>query len=152
MTHNCPKHEKYLFPCISGCIFAPGGGVLVNPYVQRVQNVYGKGGRVCLRLSYRRPKLTLVSRFVATELRCHLKTLLQFWFDHWKIELTWTQDHSDSISQRSDQNWQSVFKNWHLLIFRNTTDFFLMTSSWAAITSKQRLGTQTNNNFLILNS
>ena len=30
---------------------------------------------------------------VATELRCQsLKTLLQFWFGHWEIELTWTQD------------------------------------------------------------
>ena len=41
--HNCPKHEKYLFPGISGCIFAPYL-VPVNPRVQRVQNMYGKGG------------------------------------------------------------------------------------------------------------
>ena len=26
MTHNCLKLEKYLFPGISGCIFAPGTG------------------------------------------------------------------------------------------------------------------------------
>ena len=44
MTHNYKKLEKYLFPGISGCIFAPGTGVPVNPHVQRVQNMYGKGG------------------------------------------------------------------------------------------------------------
>ena len=46
MTHNCPKLEKYLFPGISGCIFAPGTGVLVNltSYVQRVHNLYRKKG------------------------------------------------------------------------------------------------------------
>ena len=26
MTHNCPKLENYLFPGISGCIFAPCTG------------------------------------------------------------------------------------------------------------------------------
>ena len=26
MTHNCPKPEKYLFPGISGCIFASATG------------------------------------------------------------------------------------------------------------------------------
>ena len=44
---------------------------LVNPHVERVQNMYGKGGcRGCLRPSYRWPKFTLVSRFVVTDLRC----------------------------------------------------------------------------------
>ena len=27
MTHNCPKHDNYLFPGISGCIFAPAAGI-----------------------------------------------------------------------------------------------------------------------------
>ena len=44
MTHNCPELEKYLFPGISGCILAPARGVPVNPHVQRVQNMYDKGG------------------------------------------------------------------------------------------------------------
>ena len=44
MTQNCPKLEKYLFLGISGCIFDPATGVPVNPHVQRVQNMYGKGG------------------------------------------------------------------------------------------------------------
>ena len=40
MTHNCPKLEKYLFPGISGCIFAPGTGVLVN--------LMSRGFRICM--------------------------------------------------------------------------------------------------------
>ena len=44
MTHICPKPEKYLFPGISGCILSHVQGVPVNPHVQRVQNMYGKGG------------------------------------------------------------------------------------------------------------
>ena len=35
---------------------------LVNPHVQRVQNMYGKGGRESSRPSYGRPKLTLISK------------------------------------------------------------------------------------------
>ena len=42
------------------------GWYLVNPHVQRIQNMYGKGGREYLRPSYGQPKLTLVSRFVTT--------------------------------------------------------------------------------------
>ena len=45
MTHNCLKLEKYLFPGIFGYIFDPATRVPVNPHVQRVQNMYGKGGR-----------------------------------------------------------------------------------------------------------
>ena len=35
---------------------------LVNPYFQRVENMYGKGGRESTRPSYGRPKLTLILR------------------------------------------------------------------------------------------
>ena len=41
------------------------GWYLMNPHVQRVQKseyVYSKGGRESLRLSYDRPKFTLISR------------------------------------------------------------------------------------------
>ena len=57
MTHTCPKPEKYLFPGISGCIFVPGyqvQGGPVNPHAQRVQNMYGKGGRESKMPSYGR--------------------------------------------------------------------------------------------------
>ena len=39
---------------------------LVNPNVQKAQNMYGKGGRGSLMPSYGLAKLTLFSRFVAT--------------------------------------------------------------------------------------
>ena len=58
MTHNFPKLEKYLFPGISGCIFAPATGVPVYPHVQGVQNVYGKGGRESKMAGYGRPLIS----------------------------------------------------------------------------------------------
>ena len=44
MTHNCPKLEMYLFPGISGCIFAPATGGPSESTCPEVQNMYGKGG------------------------------------------------------------------------------------------------------------
>ena len=66
------------------------GWYLVNPHAQRVQNMYGKRGRGYLRPSYKRPMLTLISRFVAIELLCHKKlTLLYFCSDHLETNRTW---------------------------------------------------------------
>ena len=40
MTHNCPKLERYLFPGISGCIFAPATGS------RRI--LMSRGFRICM--------------------------------------------------------------------------------------------------------
>ena len=44
MTHNCSKVEKYLFQAFLGAFLPHVQGVPVNPHVQRVQNMNGKGG------------------------------------------------------------------------------------------------------------
>ena len=99
-----------------------------------------KGVRGCLRPSYGRLKLTRVSSFVATKLRCQgSKTLHQFSSDHLETNRTWAPigwPQALFVSRLSNQNWRTEFDPWHLLIFRNTTDFFPMTSLWAAVTSK----------------
>ena len=48
----------------------------VNPPVQRVQNVYGKGGRESLKPNYGRPNLPLVSRICSTKCCCPEKPTL----------------------------------------------------------------------------
>ena len=48
----------------------------VNPPVQRVQNVYGKGGRESLKPNYGRPNLPLVSRICSTKCCCPKKPTL----------------------------------------------------------------------------
>ena len=47
MTHNCPKLEKYLFPGIPGCIFAPAtGGPFLSSCPEGSEYVHmAKGGR-----------------------------------------------------------------------------------------------------------
>ena len=45
MTHNCPKLEKYFFQAFLGAFLPQVQGVPVNPRVQRVQNMYDKGGQ-----------------------------------------------------------------------------------------------------------
>ena len=103
-----------------------------------------KGGRGCLRPSYRRPKLTLVSRFVVNKLRRNgSKTLRQILSERSETNRTWTPIwwvHVLFVSKQSDENWLSVVDFKHLLIFCKTINFFSMTSFWAAITSKRRLG------------
>ena len=125
---------------------------LVNPHVQTVQNMYGTAGRGSLRPIYRRPKLTLVSRFVAMQLRCQgSKSLCQYWSDRFETNSTWAPLLGPQVlfvSKRSDQNWRSNFDPWHLCFF-NTTVFWPMTSFWTAVTSKQRFGHQ--NRLHILN-
>ena len=67
-----------------------------------------KVGRGSLRPSYGRPKLALVSRFVATKIRCNEKlTLLYFSSDRLETNRTWTpiwSVHVLSVSKRSDKN------------------------------------------------
>ena len=51
MTHNCPKLEKYLFPGISGCFFAPGtGGPSESSCPEGSEYVWqrGAGSQKCL--------------------------------------------------------------------------------------------------------
>ena len=103
-----------------------------------------KGGRGSLRPSYGRPKLTLVSRFVALQLQCQgSKSLRQFSSEKSEANRSWTLLfglHILFVSKRSDENWQSDFDQSHLMIFRNTTVCWPMTWLWATITLKRRLG------------
>ena len=116
---------------------------LVNPNVQMAQNMYGKGGRGSFRPSCGRPKLTLFSRFVATQFRCYgSKSLRQFSSERSEIESTWAHKpgaHVDLISDLSNENWRSDFDPLHLGFFCDTTGFWPMNSLWAALTSKRRL-------------
>ena len=49
-----------------------------------------KGGRGSLRPSYGQPKLTLISRFVAMQIRCYEKlTLFYFWSDRFETNRKW---------------------------------------------------------------
>ena len=51
MTHNCQKLENYLFPGISGCIFAPAtGGPGESSYQEGSEYVWqrGVGSQKCL--------------------------------------------------------------------------------------------------------
>ena len=86
---------------------------LVKPHVQRVQIMYSKGVRGCLRPSYGRPKLTLVWRFFATQLQCHKsKTIRQFWSAHLEMNRTWTpilRLNVLLVSKRSDQFFVTPF-------------------------------------------
>ena len=106
---------------------------------RRFRICMAKGGRGSLRPSYGRPKLTLISRFVAMQLRCQgSKSLRQFWCDRFETNKTWAPTLGPQVlfvSKRSDQNWRSDFDPWHLWFFVTP-----MTPLWAAITSKQRLG------------
>ena len=94
---------------------------LVKPHVHRVQIMYSKGVRGCLRPSYGRPKLTLVWRFVATQLRCHKsKTIRQFWSAHLETNRTWTPILGLFVlfvSKQSNENWRSDFDLSHLWLF-----------------------------------
>ena len=57
---------------------------------KRFRIYVGKGGKGSLRLSYGRPKLTLVSRFVAQQIRCYEKlTLIDFWSHRFETNRTW---------------------------------------------------------------
>ena len=82
---------------------------VVNPYVQRVQNMYDKGGRGTLRPSYGRPKVTLVSRFVATKL-WRYKKLTHFHFSS-ETNRPWESNMASPCSirfNRSNEIYKSV--------------------------------------------
>ena len=72
-----------------------------------------KWSRGCLRPTYNQPKLTLSSRFVATQLWCcKSKTLRQFSSERSAIIQTWTPKwwlQVQLIADLSDEDWQSVF-------------------------------------------
>ena len=80
-----------------------------------------KWSRGCLRPTYNQPKLTLSSRFVATQLWCcKSKTLRQFSSERSAIIQTWTPKwwlQVQLIADLSDENWRSVFDLQHLLFF-----------------------------------
>ena len=92
-----------------------------------------KGGRVSLRPSYERPKLTLISRFVATQFRCYgSKALCQFWSHRFETNRTWALTlglHVLFVSKRSDQKYKSVNFSLHLWFFVTLQVFGLWTSS-----------------------
>ena len=77
----------------------------------------GKGGRGSLRPSYGWPKLTLVMRFFATQMRCNEKlTLLYFWSDCFETNRTWAPIlglHVLFVSKQSDQKYISVNFSLH---------------------------------------
>ena len=76
------------------------------------------GGNGSLRLSYGRPKLTLISRFVATQLRGNEKlTLCYFWSDCFDTNRTWTPIYRESMfySFQSDRT-----KTKKVLVFFDT--------------------------------
>ena len=57
MTQNCPKLEKYCFQALLGAFLPHVQGVQVNPYAQRVQNMYGKGGQRVSKAKLRPPEV-----------------------------------------------------------------------------------------------
>ena len=87
---------------------------------RRFRICVAKGGRGCLRPSYGRPKLTLVSVFVATAFAVsqknnNLKLVVQeVWMSPWWFNF-----------RPLGPKFQSVSFLRHLLIFRNTTDIFI---------------------------
>ena len=95
---------------------------------RRLRICMAKGGRGSLRPSYGRPKLTHVSRFVATQIGFwQSKSLRQFSSERSEIESTWT--HRPGIQVDSI----SIFQDFNISIFRtkiggvtligNTSDF-----------------------------
>ena len=88
---------------------------------RRFRICMAKGGRGSLRPSYGRPKLTLVSKFVAVQIRCNEK-LTFFYF--LSIGL-----HVLFVSKRLDQKYKSVNFSLHLWFFVTLQVFGLWTSS-----------------------
>ena len=90
---------------------------------RRFRICMAKGGRGSLRPSYGQPKLTLISRFVAMQIRCHEKlTLFYFWSDRFETNRTWGPIlglHVLFVSKWSYQkpNQKSVNFSWHLWFF-----------------------------------
>ena len=80
-----------------------------------------EGGRKSLGSSYCRPKLTLVSRFFSTKLRCQdSKTLSYILPSRSDIEARWVQRcwaYFDPISEQLDENWRCAIKFWNHLFF-----------------------------------
>ena len=80
--------------------------------------MYGKGGKVSLRPSYGRPKLPLVSRFVAMQIWCNEKlSLFYFWSNPFETNRTWSPIlglHVLFVSKRSDQKQKRVIFFKHI--------------------------------------
>ena len=97
------------------------GGIWWILMSRRFRICMAKGGRGSLRPSYGQPKLTLISRFVAMQIRCHEKlTLFYFWSDRFETNRTWGLIlglHVLFVSKRSDQKYKSVSFLWHLWFF-----------------------------------
>ena len=95
--------------------------------------MYGKGGRVSLKPSYGRLKLTLVSRFVAMQIWYIEKlSLFYFWSNPFETNRTWSPIlglHVLFVSKRSDQKYKSVNFSLHLWFFVTLQVFGLWTSS-----------------------
>ena len=100
---------------------------------RRFRICMAKGGRGSLRPSYGRPKLTLVSRFVAMQIQCNEKlTIFYFWSDRFETNWTWALilgPHVLFVSKRSDQKYKSVNFSLHLWFFVTLQVFGLWTSS-----------------------